>query len=382
MTRDDKPTESVTDRNTMTERKTIGRRRLLAGGALAASAIASPAIVQAQSTITWRMATSWPKNTPGVGVNAQRLADMIGVMSGGRLRVQLYAAGEIVPPFEVFDAVSGGNIDCGHATPYYWQGKDQSFHFFTGVPFGLTAHEHTGWLLYGGGQALWEKAYARFGVLPFYAGSSGPQAGGWFRKEIRTADDLKGLKMRIAGLGAEVLRRLGATPVLTPPGEIFQAMQSGTVDAVEWIGPWNDLAFGLFRVAKFYYLPAFHEPGPALEFIVNKAKFDALPPDLKDIVKRATQASSYEALADFTFHNIESYRPVLEKEGVQVKALSDDIVKLLGRETEIVLADIGKTSPIAKEVYDSFFAYRRKALEYAKVMEGALHQMRTTGLGV
>ncbi|NLH83251.1 MAG: TRAP transporter substrate-binding protein, partial [Phyllobacteriaceae bacterium] len=244
----------------------VGRREFFGLGAatLAAGSLAAPAIVRAEEKLNWKMVTSWPKNSPGVGVNAQRLADSITAMSNGRLTVQLYAAGELVPAFECFDAVSSGAAEMAHGSPYFWQGKEKAFHFFTGIPFGLFANEHMGWIWFGGGQALWEKAYAPFGVQPFYCGSSGPQAGGWFRKEIKTVDDFKGLKMRIAGLGGEVLRRLGVNVVLLPPGEIFQAMQSGTIDAAEWVGPWNDLAFGLFRVAKNYYMPSFFEFGPAL----------------------------------------------------------------------------------------------------------------------
>ena len=361
-------------------RSMVARRGVIGALAAGAAGLAAPHVARAQGTVTWRMATSWPKNTPGVGVNAQRLADMITAMSGGRLRVQLFAAGELVPPFEVFDAVSSGAVECGHATPYYWQGKSPAFHFFTGVPFGLSANEHAGWIAFGGGQALWEKAYEPFGVLPFFTGSSGAQAGGWFRKEINSLDDLKGLKMRIAGLGAEVLRRLGVNTLLTPPGEIFQAMQAGTIDAAEWVGPWNDLAFGLYRVAKYYYLPAFHEFGPALEMLVNKKAYEALPEDLREIVRRAAHATSYETLADFTFHNIESYQPLLEK-GVEVRAFNDDIVKALGRESEAVLSDLSKTSPLAGEVYASFTAFRAKAMTYGKVMDGAIYSMRETGLG-
>ncbi|WP_333825118.1 TRAP transporter substrate-binding protein [Pinisolibacter sp.] len=358
----------------------VGRRRLLGLGAAAAvGTLAAPAVVRADTKLTWKMATSWPKNTPGVGVNAQRLADSITAMSGGRLTVQLYAAGELVPPFEVFDAVSSGAAEMGHASPYYWQGKDKSFHFFTGVPFGLFANEHMGWLWFGGGQALWEKAYAPFGVQPFYCGSSGPQAGGWFRKEINTVDDFKGLKMRIAGLGGEVLRRLGVNVVLLPPGEIFQAMQSGTIDAAEWVGPWNDLAFGLFRVAKYYYMPSFFEFGPALELMVNKKLYDGLPDDLKDIVKRAAYASAAESYADFTYHNIASLKPVMDKEGVQVKSLSDDIVKVLAKETKAVMAEIAASGAMAKEVYESFEAFRQQSAAYAKVMDLAAYQMRELG---
>ena len=356
------------------------RRRLIGiAAAGAAGALAAPAIVKAEEKRVWKMATSWPKNSPGVGVNAQRVADMITAMSGGRLTVQLFAAGELVPPFEVFDAVSSGAAEMGHATPYYWQGKDKSFHFFTGIPFGLFANEHMGWLWFGGGQALWEKAYAPFGVVPFYAGSSGPQAGGWFRKEIKSIDDFKGLKMRIAGLGGEVLRRVGVNVVLLPPGEIFQAMQSGTIDAAEWVGPWNDLAFGLYRVSKYYYMPSFFEFGPALEVLVNKKLYDALPADLKEIVKRAAYASAAESLADFSFHNVMSLEPVMKKEGVELKALSDDIVKALAKETVAVMAEIGASSALSKEIFDSFEAFRLKARDYAKVMDGAAYQMREVG---
>ncbi|WP_407048948.1 TRAP transporter substrate-binding protein [Methyloraptor flagellatus] len=369
----------MTDR---ADRPSASRRSLLGLTAAGAATLAAPAIVQAQEKRVWKMATSWPKNAPGVGVNAQRVADMITAMSGGRLTVQLYAAGELVPPFEVFDAVSSGAAEMGHASPYYWQGKDKSFHFFTGVPFGLFANEHMGWLWYGGGQALWEKAYAPFGVVPFYAGSSGPQAGGWFRKEIKTVDDFKGLKMRIAGLGGEVLRRLGVNVVLLPPGEIFQAMQSGTIDAAEWVGPWNDLAFGLFRVAKYYYMPSFFEFGPALEVMVNKKLYDGLPADLKEIVKRAAFASAAESWADFTFHNTMSLEPVAKKDGVEIRALSDDIVKVLAKETTAVMAEIAASGPMAKEVHDSFEAYRLKARDYAKVMDLAAYQMRETGRGL
>ncbi|WP_300472781.1 TRAP transporter substrate-binding protein [Breoghania sp.] len=311
------------------------------------------------------MATSWPKGSPGPGINTQRLADMITAMSGGRLTVQLFGAGELVTPFEVFDAVTSGAAECGHATPYYWQGKDQAFHFFTGVPFGLTAQEHAGLLYFGGDQELWNQAYAPFGVVPFLAGSSGPQADGWFAKEINTLDNLKDLKMRIAGLGGTILRWLGVNVVLLPPGEIFAALQASTIDAAEWVGPWNDLAFGLYKVAHYYYMPAFQKLGPALELMVNQAALDTLPDNLREIVKRAAMASAMESLADFTFHNAESFRPQLEKPDVKLRTFSPKIVTALAAEAEKVLEDIASASPLAKEVYASFSAYRAKAIDYA-----------------
>lgn len=369
----------------MTNAKTKGgidrRQALTLTGAGIAGSLAAPAIARAQTAMTWKMATSWPKGAPGVGVNAQRVADMITAMSGGRLTVQLFAAGELVPPFEVFDAVSSGAAEMGHATPYYWQGKDKAFHFFTGVPFGIDATEHSAWLYFGGGMELWQKAYEPFGVVPFYAGSSGPQAGGWFLKEINSVEDFKGLKMRIAGLGGEVMRRLGVNVVLLPPGEIFAAMQAGTIDAAEWVGPWNDLAFGLYKVAKYYYMPAFHELGPALEVMVNKAAYEGLPDDLKEIVKRAAMASATESLADFTYHNIQSLKPLLEKEGVELRTMNDDILKALATESDAVLADIAAASPLAKEVYDSFTTFRAQAVEYAPVSTMGALWMRHKVMG-
>lgn len=358
------------------------RRALMLGGSAAAGALAAPAIARAADKMTWKMVTSWPKNAPGVGVNAQRCADMITEMSGGRITVQLFAAGELVPPFECFDAVSAGTAELLHASPYYWQGKNKAFHFFTGIPFGLTAVEHAAWLRFGGGQELWDKAYEPFGVVPFYSGSSGVQAGGWFSKEIKSLEDFKGLKMRIAGLGGEVMRRLGVNVVLLPPGDIFQAMEAGTIDAAEWVGPWNDLAFGLYRVAKYYYMPAFHELGPALEVSVNKTVYDALPDDLKAVVKYAAMASATESTADFTYYNAISLQPLLAKEGVQLKFMPDDVVDALAKEAAVVLKEIGDTSPLAGEIYDSFTKYRAEAAAYAKVSDQAALEMRAKALGI
>lgn len=350
-----------------------------AGAAGAASGFPKPAI--AQNRIEWTMVTSWPKNAPGVGVNAQRAADLITALSDGRLTVKLYAAGELVPPFEAFDAVVGGTADLLHATPYYWQGKNPSFHWFTGIPFGLTAAEYEGWLYYGGGQELWERAYAPFGMKPFYAGNSGVQAGGWFRREINTLDDLQGLKFRIAGLGGAVMQKLGATVVLTPPGEIFAALQSGAVDAAEWVGPWNDLAFGLHQIAKYYYQPAFHEPGPALEITVNKARYDALPEDLKQIVAAAASATANRTLADFTFHNIESLEPLVRDHGVQLRTWPDEIVRAMGRASREVIEEIAASDPLAEQVNTSYMTYLEKARTWSRWSDQQMLRMRDLAFG-
>jgi TRAP-type mannitol/chloroaromatic compound transport system substrate-binding protein len=362
-------------------RQGIDRRRALGiAGAGVVGALAAPHVARAQGAHNWSMAMTWPAGSPGVGVNAERCARMIEAMSGGRIQVTVYGAGELVPPFEVFDAVAEGTAQLGHGSPYFWQGKDSVFQFFSGVPFGLTAQEHSGWLYFGGAQELWDRAYEPFGVKGFYAGSSGPQAGGWFSRPIESLDDLRGLNMRIAGLGGEVMRRLGVNVVLLPPGEIFSALQAGTIDAAEWIGPWNDLAFGLYRTAKFYYVPAFHEIGPALELMVNAQAYEALDDDLKEIVKRAAMASATESFADFTYHNADSFRPLLDEEGVELRTWPDDIVRALAEQSEVVLAELAQASELGRETYDSFVAYRAKADEFARASDQRMFEMRAIGL--
>ena len=354
----------------------INRRSILTGlAAGGAAGLASPAIVKADEAIIWKMPMSWPKQVPGVGINGVRFAERVNQMSGGRLTIKVFGAGELVPPLEVFDAVATGAAEIGHATPYYWQGKDQAFHFFTGVPFGLTQIEHAAWLRFGGGQALWEKAYEPFGVTPFYAGSSGTQAGGWFAKELTSLEDFKGLKMRIAGLGGEVLRRLGASVVMLPPTDIFAALQTGTIDAAEWVGPWNDLAFGLYKVVGNYYMPAFHELGAALEIIVNTEKLMALPEDLQAIIKAAAQATSFETMADFAYNNAASLGPLMEKKGVTVRSLPDDMTMALAKESAIVTQELADNSPLAGEIYKSFVDFRAISSRY--VMQSEWEALRT-----
>ncbi|MBI4185322.1 MAG: TRAP transporter substrate-binding protein [Proteobacteria bacterium] len=357
------------------------RRSFLAGAAAAAGASALPGPAIAQGRAEWRLVMPWPKNTPGVAVNAQRFADRVGAASGGRLAIKVFGAGELVPPFESLDAVMRGVADIGHGTPYYWANKSKALHFFTTVPFGLTATELAAWIYFGDGQALWDEVYAQFGLKGFYAGNSGVQAGGWFRKEIKTLSDLKGLKFRIAGLGGEVMRRLGVTTVLTPPGEIGPAMASGAIDAAEWVGPWNDLAFGLYRTAKFYYLPAFHEPGPALEVFVNRARFEALAPDLQEIVKAVASATANETLADFQRHNIESLDPLLTQHGVELRQFADEIVAALGKTTLEVLNEFATGDALTARVHASYMAFLRKANRYNTVFDRKMLEMRAKVLG-
>lgn len=367
----------ISESETMARPNGPDRRRFLGFGVAAAGLIAASA--KAEQPIVWKMATSWPKDAPGVGINARRLAGMIGTMSGGRLTVKLFAAGELAPAGGVFDAVSEGRAELGHSASYYWEKKDRAFHFFTGIPFGLTASEHAGWLYFGGGQTLWERAYQPFGVVPFYAGSTGPQAAGWFNKEIRALEDFHGVTMRASGLGAEVFRRLGVSIVPVPPERLAEALKDGTLTAAEWIGPWSDLAFGLNRTTKFYYMPGFHEIGPALELIANRDALAALPEDLNEIVRRAAMASATETYADFTYNNIGALRTLIDR-GVEIRSFPVAVLKAAAQEAAAILDELATASPIAAETHQSFVAYRDRAAEYCRTSDLAVLKAREVAL--
>jgi len=332
---------------------------LTAAGAGTLAGLAAPAQA-APARIRWKMVTTWPKNFPGLGTGAERLARLIERMSGGRIEVRVYGAGELVPAFETFDAVSRGTAQMGHGAAYYWKGKHPAFQFFSTVPFGLTAEEMNGWLFYGGGLKLWREAYADFGLVPFPAGNTGVQMAGWFNKRIRSLDDLKGLKMRIPGLGGEVLKRAGGTPVNLPGGELFTALKSGAIDATEWVGPYNDLAFGLYKAAKFYYYPGWHEPGTTLECIVNAKAFAALPADLKAVVAVACQAVNADMPAEYAARNGEALETLVKEHHVTVERLPDEVLARLEALADEVVAELAGHDAFSRRVFDSYRAYRQR----------------------
>ena len=270
----------------------ITRRGLARGGAAGlVGALATPALAQSDKR-KWRMITSWPKRLPGPGMSAERIAERIGALSGGRLEVTVSAAGEVVPAFEVLDAVGSGVAEMGHTAAFYWQGKEPAAAFFTTVPFGLIPNEHVSWIDAGGGQALWDELYAPFGVKPFMGGNTGVCMGGWFRRELKSRDDVHGLKIRSLGLGGEVYRRLGAIPQTTSPGEILVALQSGVIDGAEFVGPGSDIALGLYRFAPFYYGPGFNKPNGTGECIVSLKAWETLDDEMKAIVKTRLRRGS------------------------------------------------------------------------------------------
>ncbi len=354
--------------STRIKRRSFLKGTAVAGAALAASAASSfPAPAIAQGKRQLKMVTTWPKNFPGLGTGAQRFADRITNGTEGRIEVKLYAAGELVPAFESFDAVSLGSADMYHAAEYYWQGRSKAFNFFATVPFGLTASEVDAWIYHSGGQELWDELSADFNIKPLMAGNTGVQWGGWFNKELNSIEDFKGLKMRMPGLGGEVLRRLGAAAVALPGGEIFPALQAGTIDATEWVGPWNDLAFGFYKITKYYYWPGFHEPGTILSLGINKGVWESLSASDQDLIKSCAAAENSYVLAEFNARSSDALDTLINEHGVQVRRMSNDMLNGLGEASGRVVAEVGAEGGITQRVYESFIAFRRKAIAYDKL---------------
>ncbi|MCW8829656.1 MAG: TRAP transporter substrate-binding protein [Gammaproteobacteria bacterium] len=350
------------------------RRDLLkgmgAGSVIAGASLAAPA-VHAKAKYQWKMVTTWPKNFPGLGTGANQLAALINEMSGGRIEVKVYGAGELVPAFEIFDAVSKGTAQMGHGASYYWKGKSEAAQFFSAVPFGLTAQEMNAWLYHGGGMELWRETYEPFGLVPTAALNTGVQMGGWFNKEINSLHDLKGLKMRIPGLGGEVLKRLGGTPVSLPGGEIFTSLKSGAIDATEWVGPYNDLAFGLYKAAKYCYYPGWHEPGTTLECFINKEAFEALPADLQSIVLNASKVANLDGLSELTARNNEALQTLVNKHKVELRRFPDEVLQQLLEVSEEVVAEIAEKDAMSKKVYQSYKRFRDQVMQWHDVSERA-----------
>ena len=281
-----------------------------------------------------------------------------------------------MPAFEVFDAVSSGTAELGHGAAYYWKGKSEAAQFFAAVPFGMNAQEMNAWLYYGGGMDLWREVYAPFGLLPVVAGNSGIQMGGWFNREINSIDDLVGLKMRIPGLGGEVLSRAGGIPVSMPGSDIFTSLQSGAIDATEWVGPYNDLAFGLYKVAKHYYYPGWHEPGTTLECLVNQAAYDSLPEDLQSIVINACRVINGDMLDEYTARNNTALQSLINEHHVDVRAFPDSVLDRLKSLSEQVVAEIAERDALSAKVFESYRAFQRQVVSWHDISERAYMNAR------
>jgi TRAP-type mannitol/chloroaromatic compound transport system substrate-binding protein len=351
------------------------RRHLLGVSVAAAGTFAAPSVVRAE-THRWRMVTSWPKRLPGPGMSAERVAERIKTLSGGRIEIAVYAAGEIVPAFGVLEAVGTGVADIGHTASFYWQGKMLAAAFFTTVPFGLTPGEHVAWIEAGGGQALWDELYASFGVKPFMGGNTGVCMGGWFRRDLKSLADLRGLKLRSLGLGGEVYRRLGATPQTTPPSEILTSLQSGLLDSAEFVGPGTDIALGLYRVAPFYYYPGFNKPNGTGECIIALSRWNALSSELKAIVQHACAAEADFALAEMERLNALALASLTTEHNVKLAAFPADVVQAARKMANDVLGEMAARDPVTAKIYKSYSDFRASTAPWSRVSLAAVLQAR------
>lgn len=351
-----------------------------ATAAAATSALAAPAI--AQGKLQWKMVTSWPKNLPGPGVAAQMLADRITTLSGGRIEVKLYAAGELVPARGVFDAVAEGTAELYHSVPAYWGSKSRGILLFGSQPFGLRADEQIAWMLHGGGQALYDEMYARFGIKPFLCGNSGPQWGGWFRREISSVDDLKGLKFRTTGLASEMCSKLGMAVQAMSGPEMFQALQTGALDAGEFIGPWTDSALGYYQVAKYYYWPGVGEPSSAEECGINMKVWQSLPEDLKQAVAFACESLYNPVWTEYTTKHAQALQQLVSQHGVEVRRFPDSVLTAMSRAAEELFAELREDSdPLVRRITESFLAFRDLVGRYMVYADNGQMNARAMVLG-
>lgn len=353
------------------------RRSVFGLGAASLGAAAFPAPAISQGLRRLRLATTWPKDFPGLGEGANRFARRITTSTGGKIQVEVYSAGELVPAFDVFDAVAAGDIDMYHASEAYWQDKARVFNFFSAVPLGMTANEIDAWLLHGGGQRMWDTLSASFGIKPFICGNTTVQMAGWFQDEVNNVQDLTRLTMRIAGLGAEVLRQVGGNALTVPGGEIVEAMQTRKVDACEFMGPWVDKSLGLQDVARYYYYPGLHQPGEAISVGMNLALWNELNAEERGIVRDAAHAENTTLLAEFNARNGSALRDLITNDGVQVRRLDRLIFRTLSLAARDVVESVGAEDGFSRQVYNSFVDFRRQVARWTELSDQAYVEARS-----
>ena len=334
----------------------------------------SPA-VHTKKSFTWKMVTAWPPHFPVMGEGADYLAHWIEEMSGGRLKIQVYGGGELIPPLQAFDAVSQGSVEMGHGASYYWAGKLPAAQFFAAVPFGMNAQQMNAWLYSGGGLKLWENVYKDFNLIPMPVGNSGTQMGGWFNKEINSLSDVKGLKMRIPGLGGKVISRAGGSAILSAGGEIYTNLERGVIDATEWVGPYHDYKMGFHNIATYYYYPGWHEPGTVIELFVNKFAFEKLPKDLQQIIRTASYQSNLWMLSEFESKNNLYLQKLINEHKVQLKPFPKDVLRSFKKFSTEVIDDVISKDQISRKVYESFSKFRQEVAGWAEISEKAYYSI-------
>ena len=367
-------------RNTMKRREFI--KKAGAGAIAAGALIAGAPAVHAQKTVEITLVTTWPRDFPGLGTGAQRFAKRLSDMTNGRMKVNYYAAGERVKAFDSFDEVASGNAQMYHAADYYWKGKHPGWAYFTAVPFGLTYTELNAWIRFGGGQELWDELGAGFGIKGIMCGNTGSQMGGWFRKEINSPDDLKGLKMRIPGLGGDVMSKLGASTVSIPGGQIYENLIAGSIDATEWVGPWNDGFMKFYEAAKYYYFPGMHEPGSMLAVGMNKKWWDGLSKSDQMTIEAAASMENDVMMAEFNAKNGESLAKLVNEQGVKLREFNDDVYDAFGEAAAAVFEETSKHSKLAARIHESFVNARKEVGSWMKISDQAYLNQRNRVLGL
>ncbi|MEH0156684.1 TRAP transporter substrate-binding protein [Limibacter armeniacum] len=364
------------------ERRNFIKKIATAAGSFAAGATLTscnqnpsdkPVNIQTSTkTYKWRCVTVWPPNFPVLGTAVVDMAKELEHLSSGRLKIQVYGAGELVPALEVFDAVQLGAVQMGHSASYYWAGKMPSSVFFTSIPFGMVAEQMNAWLFYGGGWELWRELYEPLGIVPFPCGNTGVQMGGWFNKEINSIQDIQGLKMRMPGLGGKVIAKSGGSAVTVPGGEIYTNLERGVIDATEWIGPYHDYLMGFHKIAQYYYYPGWHEPGSVLELICNKKALEELPSELQEMVKTVAIKYNNLILSEFEAKNNEYLQRIFRESDVELRAFPEEVMKALKKNTEDVLQGLTTSDPFAKKVYDNFNKFKGEIKSWGNISSKAM----------
>ena len=331
--------------------------------------------IQTKKKYRWTLLTTWPPNFPVLGEGAIKFADWVNEMSEGQMEIRVYGGGELVPAFECFDAVSSGTAEMAHGASYYWTGKAPSTAFFCAVPFGMNAQQMNAWMLAGDGLKLWREVYGQFNLTCYPSGNTGVQMAGWFNKEINTIDDFKGLKMRIPGLAGKVIDEAGGSALSTPGAEIYTNLERGVIDASEWIGPYHDYKMGFHQIAKYYYAPGWHEPGPVLELMIHKPKFDSLPTHLKAIIEAGATKFNLWSLSEFEAQNAIYLKKIQEESNVAVRKLSQETLVALFEITQQIISDLCASDPLSKKVYASFSEFQKRVTGWSEWTEKAYYSI-------
>ena len=350
------------------------------GVAAAASTLAAPAVYAAR--VEAAMVATWPRDFPGLGTGAQRFAKKIGDLSDGRIQVTYYAANERVKAFDSFDEVASGNSQMYHAADYYWTKKHRAYGYFTASPFGFTYSEMNAWIHFGGGQQLWDELAEKFGLKAFMAGNTGVQMGGWFNKKIESANDLKGLKMRMPGFGGEVIGKLGASPVSLPGGQIYENLVSGAIDATEWVGPWNDEAMKFYEAAKYYYYPGMHEPGSMLSCGVNKSWFESLTKNDQIVIETACAWANEVTMAEYNAKNGAALQRLINDHGVKLEKFNNRVYDAFAKGAQELYKEVAAQDDLAARVNASFFKGLKEIGGWNALADSPYIEQRNRALGI